>query len=94
VYKFPLLQSGTYWYHSHTKLQEQNGMHGALIIHKRMRNRCPEQVLILSEWTDMKPFEVHRRLHNANDWSAIKKHRIRPGTVQSYSDAIKDGRSA
>jgi hypothetical protein len=35
VYKFPLVQSGTYWYHSHTKLQEQNGMHGALIIHKR-----------------------------------------------------------
>jgi FtsP/CotA-like multicopper oxidase with cupredoxin domain len=51
----------------------------------------PEQVLILSEWTDMKPFEVHRRLHSANDWSAIKKQRIRPGTVQSYSDAIKDG---
>ncbi|MEO8591202.1 MAG: multicopper oxidase domain-containing protein, partial [Flavobacteriales bacterium] len=34
---------------------------------------------------------VHRRLHSANDWSAIKKQRIRPGTVQSYSDAIKDG---
>ncbi len=91
VYKFPLLQSGTYWYHSHTKLQEQNGMHGALIIHKRHAEPMPEQVLILSEWTDMKPFEVHRRLHSANDWSAIKKHRIRPGTVQSYSDAIKEG---
>ena len=91
VYKFPVVQSGTYWYHSHTKLQEQNGMHGALIIHKRNAEPMPEQVLILSEWTDMKPFEVHRRLHSANDWSAIKKHRIRPGTVQSYSDAIKDG---
>jgi len=91
VYKFALLQSGTYWYHSHTKLQEQNGMHGALIIHKRNPDPMPEQVLILSEWTDMKPFEVHRRLHTANDWSAIKKHQIRPGTVQSYSDAIKEG---
>ncbi len=91
VYKFPLVQSGTYWYHSHTDLQEQNGMHGALIIHKRKREPMPEQVVILSEWTDMKPKEVHRRLHAANDWSAIKKHRIRPGTVQSYSDAIHDG---
>ncbi len=91
VYKFPLVQSGTYWYHSHTKLQEQNGMHGALIIHKRNEEPMPEQVLILSEWTDMKPFEVHRRLHSANDWSAIKKHRVRPGTVQSYTDAIKEG---
>jgi FtsP/CotA-like multicopper oxidase with cupredoxin domain len=41
VYKFPL-QSGTYWYHSHTKLQEQNGMHGALIIHKRNADTMPE----------------------------------------------------
>ncbi len=91
VYKFPLVQSGTYWYHSHTDVQEQNGMHGALIIHKRKEPRMPEHVVILSEWTDMKPKEVHRRLHAANDWSAIKKHRIRPGTVQSYSDALKDG---
>jgi CopA family copper-resistance protein len=91
VYKFPVVQSGTYWYHSHTRLQEQNGMHGALIIHKREEPAMPEQVLILSEWTDMKPDEVHRRLHNANDWSAIKKHGVRPGTVQSYSDAIKHG---
>ena len=91
VYKFPLVQSGTYWYHSHTGLQEQNGMHGALIIHKRNAAPMPEHVVILSEWTDMKPKEVHRRLHAANDWSAIKKHQIRPGTVQSYSDAIKDG---
>lgn len=91
VYKFPLVQSGTYWYHSHTGLQEQNGMHGALIIHKRNAPPMPEQVVILSEWTDMKPKEVHRRLHAANDWSAIKKHQLRPGTVQSYSDAVKDG---
>ena len=91
VYKFPLLQSGTYWYHSHTNVQEQNGMHGALIIHKRTEPPMLEHVVILSEWTDMKPKEVHRRLHNANDWSAIKKQRIRPGTVQSYTDAIKAG---
>lgn len=96
VYKFPLVQSGTYWYHSHTNVQEQNGMHGALIIHKRPGSspgqaRMAEHVVILSEWTDMKPKEVHRRLHAANDWSAIKKHQVRPGTVQSYSDAIKDG---
>ncbi|MCW5898968.1 MAG: multicopper oxidase domain-containing protein [Flavobacteriales bacterium] len=88
VYKFPLVQSGTYWYHSHTNLQEQNGMHGAFIIHKRESPPMPEHVVILSEWTDMKPMEVHRRLHMANDWSAIKKHQVRPGSVQSYSDAI------
>ncbi len=91
VYKFPVIQNGTYWYHSHTNMQEQNGMYGALIIHKRNETPMPEHVVVLSEWTDMDPMEVHRRLHAANDWSALKKHRIRPGTVQSYSDAIKDG---
>src|ERR1700742_4955792 len=35
VAKFPLVQNGTYWYHSHTMLQEQVGLYGALIIHKR-----------------------------------------------------------
>lgn len=91
VYKFPLVQHGTYWYHSHTGMQEQNGMYGALIIHERGAAPMPEHVVVLSEWTDMKPNEVHRRLHAANDWSALKKHRIRPGSVQSYSDAIKAG---
>jgi CopA family copper-resistance protein len=90
VYKFPLVQNGTYWYHSHTKLQEQTGMYGAFIIHKREEQTMPEYTMILSDWTNMKPFEVHRRLHNANDWSAIKKAKIQKGVVQSYGDAIKD----
>ena len=91
VYKFPIVQNGTYWYHSHTKLQEQNGMYGAFIIHKREELAIPEFTLLLSDWTDMKPFEVHRRLHMANDWSAIKKATVQKGAVQSYGDAIKEG---
>lgn len=31
LYKFPVVQNGTYWYHSHSALQEQSGMYGALI---------------------------------------------------------------
>lgn len=89
LYKFPIVQYGTYWYHSHTKLQEQSGMYGAFIIHKRETTKQPEYTMILSDWTNMKPFEVHRRLHNANDWSAIKKANIQKGAVQSYADAIQ-----
>ncbi|MFZ1616084.1 MAG: multicopper oxidase domain-containing protein [Flavobacteriales bacterium] len=91
VYKFPLVQSGTYWYHSHTMLQEQSGMNGALIIHKREEPTMPEYVLLLTDWTNMKPMEVSRRLHNADDWFTIQKNKLRPGTVQSYLDAIKTG---
>ena len=90
VYRFPLVQSGTYWYHSHTMLQEQIGLYGAFIIHKREEEKIPEYTLILSDWTNMKPFEVHRRLHHANDWSAIKKAEIQKGAVQSYADAIRE----
>jgi CopA family copper-resistance protein len=35
LYKFPVVQNGTYWYHSHSKLQEQAGMYGALVFNKR-----------------------------------------------------------
>ena len=88
LYKFPLVQNGTYWYHSHAGLQEQAGMYGALIIHKRDEKPLPEYSIVLSDWTDMKPFEVDRRLHMANDWSAIKKASVQKGAVQSYGDAI------
>jgi CopA family copper-resistance protein len=94
TYRFAILQSGTHWYHSHSGLQEQLGMYGSLILKKKKNDPTfrkgiddlPQVPIILSEWTDIKPNNVHRRLHNANDWSGIKK-----GTVQSYSEAIQAG---
>ncbi len=94
TYRFPIIQNGTHWYHSHSGLQEQIGMYGSLILLKKKDDPTfrkgiddlPEAPIILSEWTDIKPENVHRMLHNANDWSAIKK-----GTVQSYSEAIRAG---
>lgn len=86
IYKFPIVQHGTHWYHSHSELQEQIGMYGAFIMNKRQEWDIPTIPVILSEWTDMKPEEVHRSLKNANDWFAIKK-----GTTQSYAEAIRTG---
>ena len=94
VYNFPIIQSGTHWYHSHSGLQEQIGMYGSLILKKKDNDSTfrkgiddlPEIPLILSEWTDYNPKNVHRMLHNASDWFAIKK-----GTTQSYAEAIKKG---
>ncbi len=91
MYKFPLKQHGTYWYHSHTMLQEQSGMNGALIIRPRTPDTIPEYTILLTDFTTMKPSGVDRRLHAASDWFAIQKNRLRPGTVQSYSDAIQAG---
>lgn len=86
IYKFPVIQNGTYWYHSHTMLQEQSGMYGALIFNKRNEPSIPAIPVVLSDWTDMKPEEVERSLHNANDWFAIRK-----GTTQSYGEALGKG---
>lgn len=94
LYRFPLIQNGTHWYHSHWELQEQIGMYGSFIIHKKPGasnfrkeiDDLPEIPLILSEWTDYNPDNVQRMLHNATDWFAIKK-----GTTQSYSEAVRAG---
>ncbi len=94
TYRFAIIQNGTHWYHSHSGLQEQIGMYGSLILKKRTDDPTfrkgiddlPTVPIVLSEWTDLNPDNVHRMLHNANDWFAIKK-----GTTQSYSEAIGKG---
>jgi FtsP/CotA-like multicopper oxidase with cupredoxin domain len=85
-YKFPLVQSGTYWYHSHTGLQEQMGLYGAFIIHKKEPAAEKEITILLSDWTNQHPMQVNRALHNATDWYAIKKK-----STQNYFQAIKEG---
>ena len=93
-YTFPIIQNGTYWYHSHSGLQEQIGLYGLFIINKKKDDSTfrkeiddlPTIPVILSEWTDLKPENIQRMLHNANDWFAIKK-----GTTQSYAEAIQKG---
>ena len=94
LYTFPIIQNGTHWYHSHTGLQEQIGMYGNFVMLKKPNDKTfrkgiddlPTVPIILSEWTDIKPDNVHRMLHNASDWFAIKK-----GTTQSYFEAIQQG---
>ena len=86
LFKFPLVQHGTYWYHSHTMTQEQSGLYGAFIINERKPSPVKEYTLMLSDWTDENPEQVQRRLHNATDWYAIRK-----GSTQDYLQAIQTG---
>jgi CopA family copper-resistance protein len=87
IYKFPVLQSGTYWYHSHYDLQEQVGLYGALIFNKRTEPDIPTIPIVLSDWSNTKPKEINRMLHTESDWFAIKKH-----STQSYWEALKAGK--
>ncbi len=94
TYSFPIMQNGTHFYHSHSGFQEQIGMYGSFIMKKRLDDPTfrkgiddlPTVPIVLSEWTNLDPNNVHRMLRNANDWSAIKK-----GSTQSYLEAIKEG---
>lgn len=87
TFTFPLIQSGTYWYHSHTMLQEQSGVYGSIVIHPaKEKVKLKEYVLLLSDWTDQKPMNVLRNLKKGGEWPAIKK-----GAVQSYGEAIAAG---
>lgn len=86
IYKFPVVQAGTYWYHSHFMLQEQIGIYGVLIFNKRTEPEIPTIPVVLSDWSNTKPSEIQRMLHTGNDWFGIKKH-----SVQSYWEALKTG---
>ena len=86
LYKFPIIQHGTHWYHSHSRFQEQIGMYGAFIMNKKDEWDIPTIPIVISEWTDMDPEEVHRSLKTATDWFALQK-----GATQSYGEAITSG---
>lgn len=87
VYRFILKQTGTYWYHSHTMLQEQIGMYGAFIIHDSSESKYKhEEVLILSDWSNENPHQIERSLHFATDWYNLKKN-----ATQNYYEAVRDG---
>ncbi|MEZ4287259.1 MAG: multicopper oxidase domain-containing protein [Polyangiales bacterium] len=60
-YRFPIRQSGTYWYHSHSGLQDQTGLFGALIIDPKepgQHSYDREYTIMLSDWTFERPERV------------------------------------
>ena len=74
-YEFPVKQSGTYWYHSHTLLQEQSGVYGSIVIQPKEKtlDYDKELVLMLSDWTDENPMNVLKNLKRGNEWYGIRK---------------------
>ena len=87
-YRIPINQSGTYWYHSHTMLQEQKGVYGSIIIHPKEKTLEYDKdlVVVLSDWTDEKPMNVLRNLKRGNEWYQVKK-----GTAVPLSRVISEG---
>ena len=65
VYEFPIRQSGTFWYHSHSGLQEALGHYGPIVIDPAGADPVAydrEHVLVLSDWSFMHPHEILAKL--------------------------------
>jgi hypothetical protein len=88
TYEFPIRQSGTYWYHSHTSLQEQSGVYGPIVIEPRQKRLHVDRdyVVLFSDWTDENPYEVLRTLKRGSEWYSIQK-----GSAQSIFGAARLG---
>ena len=90
TYEFPIRQSGTYWYHSHSDLQEQRGVYGAIVIAPKQAHvhggADDEQVIVLSDWTTEDPHAVLRTLKRGSEWYAVEK-----GSGQSIIGAARMG---
>ncbi|MEO7198668.1 MAG: copper resistance system multicopper oxidase, partial [Dokdonella sp.] len=71
VYRFPVKQSGTYWYHSHSRFQEQNALYGPIVIEPAGPERYPsdrDYVVMLNDWSDDDPEHIYATLKRQSDY--------------------------
>ncbi len=88
TYKWTLNQTGTYWYHSHSGLQEQLGHYGPLIIDPKGSDPVSydrEYVLVLSDWTFESPHALFRKLKSSSDTFNFQKR-----TAGDFIDDVSD----
>ncbi len=93
IYNFPAQQSGTYWYHSHSGLQEQSGVYGAIVIEPKAREPFRydrEYVVVLSDWKDARPEQVLANLKKMSDYYNYSQRTV----GDFFSDVSKKGFSA
>ncbi|MGV7240212.1 copper resistance system multicopper oxidase [Caballeronia sp. M23-90] len=71
TYNFLVRQAGTYWYHSHSRFQEQTGLYGPLIIEPASGESIRtdrDYVVMLSDWTDENPERIMEKLKVSSDY--------------------------
>ncbi|TPE41512.1 multicopper oxidase domain-containing protein [Pontibacter mangrovi] len=75
TYEFELKHTGTYWYHSHTGLQEQMGVYGSIVVEDREQklDYDSDLVVVLSDWTYEKPTNVLKTLKRGLEIYDIQK---------------------
>ncbi|MDD1642178.1 MAG: copper resistance system multicopper oxidase [Methylococcaceae bacterium] len=90
TYHFKVRQSGTYWYHSHSGMQEQTGLYGSIIIDPAGTESIQAErdyVVQLSDWTDEDPMTVLAKLKKQSDYYNFNQHTA----VDFFRDAAGEG---
>ena len=98
TYRFPVRQNGTYWYHSHSAAQEQEGVYGPMIIDPPGRDPVRyhrDYVVVLSDWLkDMSPEAILAKLKKQANYSNYQRRTVGDFLVDAANDgvgaAIKD----
>ncbi|VVE27678.1 copper resistance system multicopper oxidase [Pandoraea terrigena] len=97
TYRFKVKQHGTYWYHSHSAMQEQTGVYGPLVIDAK--DPAPfaydrDYVVMLSDWTDEDPRRVKAKLKKQSNYYNFHQRTIadffRDVKTQGWSATIAD----
>ena len=99
TYRFKVNQSGTYWYHSHSRFQEQVGLYGPIIVERRGGERHGadrEHTLLFSDWTDHDPEHIYATLKRQSDYYNFGKRTfgdfLADVRKQGFSKAAADRR--
>jgi FtsP/CotA-like multicopper oxidase with cupredoxin domain len=90
IYRFKVRQSGTYWYHSHSGMQEQTGLYGSIIIDPAETDPIQadrDYVVQLSDWTDEDPMTVFAKLKKQSDYYNFNQ----PTAVDFLRDSVDKG---
>lgn len=88
IYTFKVHQNGTYWYHSHSGLQEQAGVYGPIVIDAKEPEPFQydrDYVVMLTDWTDEDPDRVMAKLKKQSDYYNFHKR-----TVGDFIDDVSE----
>jgi CopA family copper-resistance protein len=92
TYDFPVRQAGTYWWHSHSGLQEQIGHYGPIIIDPTGEDPIAydrEHVVVLSDWSFLHPHELFRKLKVQSGYFNHQKQTV-AGLLAGQDQPLKD----
>ena len=79
TYRFPVIQNGTFWYHSHSGFQEPTGAYGAIIIDPKEPDPVAydrDHVVVISDWSDEDPNAIYHKLKKLSHYYNFRERTV------------------